>query len=202
MDDSTMMERLLAAALYRQDCAEPTELGEYQLNILDRQRRLEIERHLEICPHCSAELAQLRHFLLEVAPDLRQGVYRPLKLLIGRLISQSGSSEQMRPALAMRGEAQEPLIYEAGDARIMLELLHTTQPTPSSPSPVQLTLTGMVLGMDPAALQAHLHRDGVNLQPVAIDEFGSFTITGLSPGQYELTVSNDELEIRIPAIAV
>jgi hypothetical protein len=196
--DSANIERKLTAALYRLDCPDTAELGEYHFNFLASARQSEISRHLQDCPHCASELAQLRHFLADVAPDLRQGVYNPLKVFVARLISQAtgagGGMGGVQPAFALRGDDRPPRVYEAGDAQIVLEV----QDEPS----VYKTLLGLVLGVDPAGLTAHLWRGEDAVSSAELDEMGNFILANIEPGSYEIVVRGSELEIHIPSMDV
>lgn len=193
--DDVIIERKLILAFYRLDCPDTAELGEYHLDFLDVARRMEIEQHLQTCPHCPGELAQLQHFLADLAPELRQGVYNQVKVWVARLLSQTGmSGGRMQPAFAVRGGEQPPRIYEAGDAQIVLEV----QDEPSATK----TLVGLVLGVDPTGLSAHLWRGNDPIGSANVDEIGNFLLTNVEPGSYELTVSGPKLEIRLPALDV
>jgi hypothetical protein len=194
MDDA-MIERKLTRALYRLTCPETAELGEYQLDLLDKPRHREIAQHLDACPHCAQEAAHLQHFLAELAPDLRQGVFNPIKVLIARLISQQKSGGQFQPAFAVRGGEQAPRIYEAGDTQIVLEVQQTA-------TPATKTLVGLILGTDTADLTAYLWRDDETINSTEVDEIGNFVLSNVESGNYELIISGAEMEIRVSAVEI
>jgi hypothetical protein len=193
MNDVTT-EHKLTRALYRLDCPDAAELGEYELKLLDTARRPAIAQHLQECPHCTRELAQLHRFLVDVAPDLRQGVYNPVKVWIAKLVSQMETGGRMQPAFAVRGGDQPPRVYEAGDAQIVIEVQ-------DEPSPTK-TLVGLVLGVDPVGLMAHLWRGTDAIDSAEVDEIGNFLLANVEPGEYELVVRGPELEIRLPSLDV
>jgi anti-sigma factor ChrR (cupin superfamily) len=63
------LENQLSKVLYRAFCPETLELGEYQLGMLSSKQANKIQTHLAECPHCRAELAQLKSFLKGLADD-------------------------------------------------------------------------------------------------------------------------------------
>lgn len=58
-----LIENRLKAILFRNDCPSKMDLGEYELGLLSSQRREELDSHLAVCPHCSADLVQMRQFM-------------------------------------------------------------------------------------------------------------------------------------------
>lgn len=58
------MEEKLKSTLFRLDCPDNLELGEFAMGLLDSsQQTLHIGSHISKCPHCLADLAQIRHFM-------------------------------------------------------------------------------------------------------------------------------------------
>jgi hypothetical protein len=60
---SVRLERQLARRLHTH-CPRPHDLGEYQMGLLPRQQMQAVGQHVEQCPHCQLELAQLSQFLM------------------------------------------------------------------------------------------------------------------------------------------
>ena len=125
------MENHLKAQLFRVDCPEAMELGEYQLGLLNRKRSKGIEQHIKECPHCARELDQLRAFLQEGMPQAKETWLNGVKVLIARLLGETQESS-MQGGLALspvyvslRGESRRPMTLEADGVLIMLEF----QPT-------------------------------------------------------------------------
>lgn len=190
----TGIEDQLTAALYRVTCPEATELGEYHLALLPDKRRAIIQHHLSECPHCTRELTQLRRYLDNLSPALDYTVAEKINLWIARLIP-SGSLSGT-PALALRGEGEGPLTYEAGDAQLTIVI----QDDPEQPG--NKSLLGLVIGIETAGLQAHLWQNATQLATTAVDELGNFALTPLAPGRYELILSGGDLEIHIQDLTV
>ena len=74
-------EGRLTRQLYRVNCPSPSELGEYHLGMLPAAQMDAIRHHLEECPLCRSEVAQLEGYLADLAPDLEPG---PLQQVVER----------------------------------------------------------------------------------------------------------------------
>ena len=64
------IEEQLTKKLYRAACPDSLELGEYQLGMLQAERKAWIQTHLAECRFCTAEVAQLNGYLTDLKPDL------------------------------------------------------------------------------------------------------------------------------------
>jgi hypothetical protein len=102
----------------------------------------------------------------------------------------------MAPALALRGEEQEPLFYEAGDVQLTIEI----QDDPDEPG--RRSLLGLVMGAEPEDIQAHLYQDSERVASAEVDELGNFIISSLSPGHYELILTAPTAEIHVQDLAI
>jgi hypothetical protein len=190
-------EDRLAAALFRITCPDAIELGEYHLGMMAGRQAEEIAHHLQTCPHCKRELAQLAHYLDQVSPDLDYTLAERIKIWIAERIPDTTSSEAaLSPAFAVRGGENGPLMFEAGDAQLTIEI----QDDPEKPG--QKSILGLVLGSDEPALQAHLWQEGLLVKTVNVDELGNFTIMGLAPGLYDLILSGASFEIHVQALQI
>jgi hypothetical protein len=193
----------LAAHLYRADCPSSLVLGEYELGLLPAEQTLAIQQHLQLCPHCPRELAQLNGFLAAVAPDLEpdplQVIGQRVRMLIAELVDRAAgltNAGGLAPALAgLRGDAVEQLAYQAEEFQIILE----TQPDPTQSG--RTTLLGLLLGADqPQTLVAHLRQADLPIETAPVDELGNFIFSALPAGQYDLLLSGDDVEVHIPAL--
>lgn len=196
------LQQSLIERLFRATCPLPEELGEYQLGLVSSQNKIDIAQHLLDCPHCRAEVAQLRSFLDQPDPHLQPGpverAIRPIRVLIADLLSGPSSllapsKPAYAPALAgVRGQAEEPFVYAAGDIQIMLQVQPDTQQAD------RRTILGLIMGLaDPQAMQAILYQQSRRKTSVEIDELGNFVIGNLSPVQYELILTSADTEIHI-----
>jgi Putative zinc-finger len=191
------LENQLSNALYRAFCPDTHELGEYQLGLLSSPRANQIQTHLAECPHCRAELAQLKSFLKQVEPDLETSLAERVRVWLAELLP-PGIAGGPGPALAfgLRGDETGVHFYQAGEAQITLEI----QDDPSAPG--RKSLVGLILGGEATGLQAHLWRQEQAVMSAPVDELGNFTLSGLEPGQYELFLSGPDVEIQIKDLEI
>ncbi|RME44392.1 MAG: hypothetical protein D6791_13280, partial [Chloroflexi bacterium] len=108
------LQHRLTARLYRITCPPPEELGEYHLGMLPREQMAAVARHLDECPYCTQEVAQLREYLSELAPALElrpiERARERVKVLVARLVDRGlGPALPGQPAPApayagIRGE--------------------------------------------------------------------------------------------------
>ena len=117
------LEAALQAALYRRDCPDTMELGDYHMGLLIGDQHARIHGHVQRCPHCQAELSRLNDFFGEtptsvIVPELMPAPdpsWRQTVLEHGRAwldqhtgrwrqvwvsLSSLGSSQSGAPALA------------------------------------------------------------------------------------------------------
>lgn len=191
------MQNRLKAKLYRHDCPDPLQLGEYHLGLLSRRRAREINSHLAKCLHCSAELAGMKTFLAEEPAGAQPGLGERARVLVARLLS--GPAEGLAgqaPAFGLRGESQGILLYEAGEVQVALEI----QPDASRPD--EMTLLGLITGMEAGQAQVRLVRGGEEAGLAQVDELNNFIFEGLARGEYELIITSPTLELHILSLRV
>ena len=189
----TDLERQLARKLYRVDCPESQELGDYYLDLTSGDQRQQIRLHLEICPHCQQELASLAQYLKNLEPELQPSAMERARVwLAERLPDFSGSG--LAPAFGTRGDngPERVYAYQAGDAQVSLEI----QEGPES----RWTLLGLLLGVDPQGVQVQLWRDGELLGTTEVDELGNFVLSVPNLGSYDLILAGPEGEIHIQSL--
>ncbi|MCA9944127.1 MAG: carboxypeptidase regulatory-like domain-containing protein [Ardenticatenaceae bacterium] len=183
----------LKAALYRITCPDSATLGNFYLGLLPEDAVNTISQHLSDCPHCTREIKQLEAFLAETAVSLQPSTAERIKIWIAKRIPGGGQTRQMlgTPAFAMRGGDTGPLMYEAGDAQLSLEV----QDDPEHPG--RKSILGLVLGIETEAVSVQLMQGDHVVTAVTLDELGNFSFTGLASGTYELTLSGNEVEIYV-----
>ncbi len=193
--DST--ERRIKAQLYRIACPSSDELGEYHLDMLTGEQVAHIEHHLHGCPHCRRELEQLQEYLAALAPDLEYSFKERVQILIARLLpDMDGMGTFPQAAMALRGGDTGPLMYEAGPARLSLEIKEDPE------RPGHKSLLGLLIGIEPAGVQAAIWRQGTALATSDLDDLGNFVMTGLEPGDYELILAGPETEIHVQSLSL
>jgi hypothetical protein len=191
-------EKAFLATLYRMDCPETTELGEYHLGLQESTRRAAIQQHLKSCPHCTRELAEMAHFLEQLQPELEVPLAERVRVLVARLVSGAGFAAGLAPspAYAQRGATQPLRIYQAGAAQLTLE----TTALPGDPQ--RRVLLGLLVGLESGGMLAGLWRAGEKLTSTALDELGNFTLEAPAPGVYDLILSNPTLEIHVQELDI
>ncbi len=199
----TILQAALTRSLFRIDCPSSLELGEYQLGLLPVETSIAIARHASVCPYCTAEIETLVGFMAQPEP-LPASAPAPalsrLRVRVADLVS-GASSALGRPALApafagLRGDDDGPLIYEAGDAQVILDVQDDEE------RPDRRAIIGLLLGLADQDVTVHLWRDEQPVSRIEADMFGNFSFDDLAPGQYELFVSGELEEIHIQDLQV
>lgn len=193
----------LLGSLFRAACPPSLQLGEYSIGLLTAHETAQIETHLTACPHCSAELRQLDAFMaqpdLVAEPPRQQPNSDRVRVLIARLVSGLSSLGQpaMTPAFAaLRGSADGPLTYEAGDYRAVFEIDGDLD------RPDRWALTGLLIGPAAAGVSIELWRGGQRMATTLVDAYGNFELLRLEPGDYELILTGSDVEIHIQSLSV
>ena len=197
----------LTNRLFRATCPPSIELGEYHLGFVPMATAVAIKQHLAECPLCSQELTQLASYMDQPDPFLRSdplaAVRRSVKVLVARLISgptvHTGmGSPAFAPALAgLRGSLDSPLIYEADDIQVMLEVHDDAALTDRK------AVMGLIVGIDaPEELHAELWHEGTHTLSTQVDEIGNFAFDGLTPAGYDLFISGHNLDVHIESLSL
>lgn len=172
----------LEARLFRGDCPSTIELGDYHLGLLPVARSVAIARHVIECPHCTREVAELRAYLVPLAPPQGDGLLEDLKVLVARWLGAPKEGGLAAPGLAvLRGGAPGPLTLEADGILLLLDI----QPGEAG----ALQLLGQVAAPDQdrwTGAAVELRRDGGLQGQAAVDDLGAFRLSGLSPGLVDL----------------
>jgi hypothetical protein len=194
-----IIERKLSTYLYRFDCPSPHDLGEYHLKILSDDQTEAITQHLTNCPHCTRELTQLRNYLSELAPDLDYTFQERVKIWIARMLPNGPEGRMVTgpiPNFALRGETDGPLMFEAGNYQLTLEI----QDDPANPG--LKSILGLVIGGVDVLHQVELWQDGRSIVQTTIDDLGNFVFSGVKSGSYDLILSQKAAEIHVQAFNV
>jgi hypothetical protein len=197
-------QALLKTKLFRSTCPTPLELGEYQLDNLPQQERLAIARHIRDCPYCRAEVRQLEGYLKDLAfaldaPNISQT--HPIRVLVARLLSGGGTGAAQQPATAsvwagVRGSETEAQIYQADEVLITIEV----QEDPRDPA--RKVLLGLIIGTEPIELEAHLWQQDQHVGSSTVEESGNFTLPGVEPGRFELSLRGRNMMVKIEDLEV
>lgn len=185
--------------LFRYDCPQPIELGEYHLGLVGEPRRAWIREHLGACPLCVAEMSTLKTFMAQPdaveQPVPQPGILEKIQWLIAEWIQ-----PQAGPQFALRGAVDALQIYRAGAYEINLEFNEDRS------HPGHMQVVGLVLGIadGPATIGLTAPAGIVILDSVSLDEAGNFTFVDIAPGKYDLIVlpADGSAHIRIPNLDI
>lgn len=186
----------ITQTLYRITCPDSTELGEYHLGLVPVPQRGIISQHLADCPHCLHELSQLHHFMSDVAADLDYSLVERIKIWVAQKLPSFEGDMMGSPAFAVRGDDNGPLMYEAGEAQLTLEIQDNPQQLG------QKSIIGLVLGIDATAWQTQVWQNGKLLDAVPVDTLGNFILNDLPSGGYKLIVAGPATEILVPDLII
>ncbi|MBK7897544.1 MAG: hypothetical protein IPJ90_22215 [Anaerolineaceae bacterium] len=188
----------LKAALYRITCPDSAALGHYHLGLLPDAAATPIAEHLAICPHCTQEIAQLEAFLVETAVSHQPSISERIKVWIAKRLPTGGQPQAgwSSPTFAVRGGDTGPLMYEAGDAQLSLEV----QDDPEHPG--RKSILGLVLGIDTANVAARLLQADKEGTAVPLSPGGNFAFTNLAVGPYQLIITGPDIEIHLPELTI
>jgi hypothetical protein len=179
----THLQNRLQKQLYRIECPTPMKLGEYRLRLLPDPQRLMVVQHLRGCPLCRREVAVLEDFLTD--PGEEVGILDAVKVIVARLISQEGGIDA-HLSMALRGEAEGPLILEANGIVISLDF------QPDMKGEVSM------LGLLAAENQENWNGAVVQLQQAetlltsSVDDLGAFNFEAVPPGSMHITITSPQ----------
>lgn len=196
----TLLQKSLKKQLYRVTCPTPMELGDYHLGLLPAPQALVVAQHVRECPLCRREVAELEEFLAEPTPQ--PGFFGSVKALIASLVSGPGVDPD-QPDLTsapgfggLRGEGEEPFIYQAGQIRIVIEVQDDVEQMGLK------TLLGLVTGLETNDFTIQMSQGDNVIATTSVDEIGNFIISHLAPGHYKLILNGPNMEIHVPSLAV
>ena len=196
----TLLQNRLRKQLYRVNCPTPMELGDFHLGLLPASQALVVAQHVRECPLCRREVAGLEEFLTELSP--RPGFLEPIKVMIASLVSGMGT-DQDHPDFAsaptfggLRGEGEEPFIYQSGQVRIVIEVQDDVEHMGLK------TLLGLVTGLETNEFTIQVSQGDQVIATTSVDEIGNFIIPHLSPGHYKLIIAGPNMEIHVQSLPV
>ncbi len=197
--DYTTLEDKLKQLLYRYDCPSVDALREHYWGHLSTDKQRQIKMHLQTCPHCAAELANLDQFIdseeEEPSTTLLDGareLAKRTRLIMAQLVSPSP-----HPVPALRGETREVLLFEADGLALSLNL--------EQEMTGKYTLFGQILSPEPTTLtegRIRLKAQERDMEPIEadIDANGGFAVPELRPGIYYLLVQLPDRRIVVPTL--
>lgn len=199
--ENVELERRLRQVLHRFDCPSPDLLRDYYWDYLPADEHRRVEAHLDVCLHCTTELADLVKFVeterAEPSNTLlaraRQATAQ-VRLVVAQLVS---PTQRLVPAL--RGETREVLLFEAEGVTLSVNL--------EQEDTGAYTIFGQVLSAEPMTFSsgyARLTAREGDIPPVQemLDANGGFALSNLHPGIYQLVVCLPDRRIIVPTLAL
>lgn len=183
--------------LYRVECPPSQALGEYHLGVLPSEEAGEVSLHLAQCLHCRGEVETLVEFLAaEEATAVKPTRLKRVRTILAELVPPTGIGFPAESALSgVRGALDdETRLYQAEEWQVALEFL--------TDDPAQKSLLGIVFGPPVAVWQVQWQQADKRVWTTAVDETGAFEIPNIQPGEYDLILQSDKLEINILSLIV
>ncbi len=218
------LEQSLMQKFYRWDCPPNQILGEYHLNMLSNELTTAVQKHLDQCVLCAAEVATLTEFLAAdpmlveraAAQTSSQNNHRTTQQAVRGILEdlRERSGEQVRRIAAMLVPPQPRLAYQRNVAASAWPRRYTAeefsisiQIERGSSRNDAVQMIGFVTrkGASLEALQ------GVQVQLVSsadasytqqIDELGNFVFSSIAPATYTLELQLPESTIVIEQLPV
>lgn len=181
----------LKGRLFRATCPPSLELAEFFARTLPDPQMLMISAHVRGCPHCTRELAELREFMgADTMSD--ESPLGKAQALVARLVSTS-------PAFgALRGERRGPIILQAEDITITLDLQTGSNET--------VSMIGQLAADDQdqwTGATVNLQRGRLQELTTTVDDLGTFVFHQLTPGPVQLKIVTPAgVELQIPTIDI
>ncbi|MEM7114418.1 MAG: hypothetical protein AAF614_18430 [Chloroflexota bacterium] len=176
---------LLTQQLYRDECPDAMQLLEYKVGFLEGEEKTAVAAHLSLCPHCTAELAQLA---IEEAPatatspslldQLRDTSYKILAAIRLPSAPQAG--------LAVRGQQEMGQIYQAEEFQIIVGLL--AEDMFGDGVLFEGQVINMETGVPVSAGNVAVEDSAQAIWHQPINEFGHFEFEELASGSYQVQV--------------
>jgi hypothetical protein len=184
LEAARALEQRLGGQLHRWDCPTPQRLADYQLGLHD-ETTAALRAHVTGCARCQADLAELQAFLADepqAAPATATPRPAPARRpawqeLIAQLLPRT-------PALALRGEREGPLVAQAGEITLVLDV----QPAGDR----GLALVGQLAAPDQdqwTGALAQVLTEGRVTQTAIVDDVGEFRFASLPSTTLELRLT-------------
>jgi hypothetical protein len=170
----------LFSSLYRVECPSPQQLADFHWGFLDSEQTQLVRQHLETCPRCQDELAQLLDFL---KPLPEESVENIIPLWDAEESTHRATRVDVSGNLALKGlDDKSSHDVQAGTARIYLE---------TSRVPKGYVVSGQVVDSEVSWISAavELWQDKILRQVGVLDETGEFRFEFAMPSPVSLYIT-------------
>jgi len=197
----TADQQVLRTLFHRIECPDAHTLGEYHLDLLSPADQDVVEAHLQRCPLCAAEIADLESFLEKVKIEPKPSPLSRLKRLVARRVPSPAGSPAQQPAFALRGVTVAPEIYQAKDIKLAVGLVTDGTQAGRKMLVGFTSRKGKPLASSTGA-QVYLKQAGKTVAVEQVDSLGNFVFSGLVSGEYELTLITEREQVVIETVVV
>lgn len=208
----------ISEVCYRFDCPPPEQLHAYLWDEFANLQKETFVQHVQLCPHCSQEIAELRAFInLDVEPIAPKTDVAPMPLseqivdqlhemldqartIIATLVTPPASPLSpmaVRSDPALDAETRRTLLFETEDGDFTLTILKVDDDA--------WEISGQLFTMrDVATGTAKLIPQGVDSHAVesVISRAGVFDLPPIQTGRYQLRLELEETKLIVPDISV
>lgn len=171
--------------LLRWDCPPSQQLADYHWGDVNQATARTIARHLEVCALCSDEIETLRVFLAtDAAQPAPPTVSPPSPSFRPRLREFVAAIVPRVPALAVRGDQHGPLVAEAGEITLVLDVQNGNDGN--------VAVLGQVAAPDPdrwTGALVEIRQNNVVRAVAETDDIGSFRCASVPQGASELRIT-------------
>lgn len=206
-DKVTHLDQLFEKTLYRARCPSAETLGDLLANMLPSNEAQTVQQHADTCQLCSAELTDLQNWLAqfpEPAAVEQPSPWKKLTQFIAEQVTPHSSSllsPQYRLVSAKRSASQKALSYtyliqQAAipiTIRIVADTMHVDR--------YEMNLVNLYSTEEPLTAALWLHGQGA-IATKTLSEGRKVSFSNLSPGQYEVILSNTDTEIYLRNILI
>jgi hypothetical protein len=185
-------QKMWQSALYRVQCPSSITLGEFNLQLLSHAEKRTVEAHVDTCPLCTGELAEMKSFMGETAQNKLKEILESGKRIVAELLE----TPIGEAAMQTRGAGLGTRIYIAGGLQFSL----SAQPDPSDEK--LKSIIGLATGEEADRMVAHLVHEGNSIQISEVDELGNFRFGGLDQGVFDVFVRGEDVTVEIGSFQV
>ncbi|QBD81434.1 hypothetical protein EPA93_37860 [Ktedonosporobacter rubrisoli] len=217
LDDFRRPHDFLLSRLYRSQCPDVTALNHYCAGLLPADEVVAIAEHVEQCPLCANEVAEIHQVLADFEPfpqtTSENKLYTGLRCIFAQLVP-------WQPQFVTRGEPANvnepswPRQYRAESMNISLHLSRSASGETlllglfSSTDPAESTedLEGLTVKLA-RTVGTQARQDEVNghhMPPMftQVDDLGNIVFKAVSPGMYTLSVYLPDAELVITGLSI
>lgn len=208
----------LTASLFRFDCPTLDQLRDYLWQTAPAAVTAQLDAHLPLCPHCSAELTTLRHLVLTAATKAEapvtvtapvsqrlqawwQRAVEDLQIAVAQLVTPLAPSPAL-PALrstpaSAEASATDLRLYETVGADISL-LVERSATAAAQIAGQVYTATTPTQG----SYQLWTTTSPDAVRTGVLSASGAFQLSGLTAGDYQLVIQLGEQLVVIPTLSL